>query len=563
MKEKVMKKLAALVLSLTMVLTMGVTAFAAAPSASDTVVVSVENVEKGATVEIYKIADAKYDTAKGGLTGYELRSGYAIADIENPTAAEIAAIGTKIINDGTTATYTLDPASSTPDPSKKPEEDVTTYSKSVPAGMYIVLVKKTKSAKLYNPMVLSAGYTDANDKDTLAGGTVDANSKFDYKTNKAYAKSSPATVEKSITGSNKNDKGNTVGYGDTVNYKIDTAFPSYSPEYKTVTFNIKDTLSKGLELTTSSVVVTVGTQKYAENADTAQNIKELSEIADSVTITKAGIDIKFKSAAVLANELEKVKVEYSATVTKDATSNFNPNTNTAEIEYSNDPTDNTKTEKKDDNTKSYTFGLDSDLGGEDPQGTPSKETEEVKKWGVEKTVTPGTQPEKKPLSGAKFTLYKDQACTKVQPINEDVTGGTAETDANGHFKMTGIPEGTFYFRETKAPAGYVLDSTVHSVKFEATLNTDGTLKSYTVTIDGGTANPIVNKYDATYNQAGEPTVTPSGNNKPLDIINSPLPILPSTGGIGTYLFYMVGAALMVVAVTMLTKKRKVSPNKNK
>ena len=103
--------------------------------------------------------------------------------------------------------------------------------------------------------------------------------------------------------------------------------------------------------------------------------------------------------------------------------------------------------------------------------------------------------------------------------------------------------------ETEAPEGYAKNETLVPVKISAELDADGNLKSYTVTINGVEAG----KYVATYEKDEVKTTT--GTYNPLHFNNYKLGTLP-TGGIGTYLFYIVGAALLSLAVAMMVKKNK-------
>ncbi len=56
------------------------------------------------------------------------------------------------------------------------------------------------------------------------------------------------------------------------------------------------------------------------------------------------------------------------------------------------------------------------------------------------------------------------------------------TDANGHIRVQGLEYGEYYFQETKAPKGYVIDPTKREffIKNSGTINEDGTITSGTV-----------------------------------------------------------------------------------
>ena len=143
------------------------------------------------------------------------------------------------------------------------------------------------------------------------------------------------------------------------------------------------------------------------------------------------------------------------------------------------------------------------------------------------------------LAGAGFRLYSDKACTEEQevklykegafyyPIKDATDKDAVEmmiSGQDGQFNVKGLDAGTYYLRETKTPDGYsacadkeIVISATHDVNH--------------VSLSGNLSTTIINK------KAGGIT-------------------LPSTGGIGTTIFYVVGGGLMVAAIVLLvTKKR--------
>ena len=142
------------------------------------------------------------------------------------------------------------------------------------------------------------------------------------------------------------------------------------------------------------------------------------------------------------------------------------------------------------------------------------------------------------LAGAGFRLYSGKDCTKEQEIKlkKNITDGTYSpyfgtdagdemfSDEHGQFNVKGLDAGTYYLKETNPPAGYsacadkeIVISATHDVNH--------------VSLSGNLSTTIINK------KAGGIT-------------------LPSTGGIGTTIFYVVGGGLMVAAIVLLvTKKR--------
>lgn len=140
------------------------------------------------------------------------------------------------------------------------------------------------------------------------------------------------------------------------------------------------------------------------------------------------------------------------------------------------------------------------------------------------------------LEGAGFKLYSDADCKNEVELYQDgefyypiknATGKEAvemKSAANGQFNVKGLDAGTYYLKETTPPKDYsacadkeIVISATHDVNH--------------VSLSGNLSTTIINK------KAGGIT-------------------LPSTGGIGTTIFYVVGGGLMVAAIVLLvTKKR--------
>ena len=519
------KKLLAVLLSLVMLLAMGTTAFAATnvPKDTDTATVTIKNVEEGATVTLYQIVKPVYNDA--GLEKYELVATGSIADIEAPTTAEIAALAQAAVS-------RTDGIAAAADTTVK-----TTYTATVGAGMYLVLVEGS-GATVYNPMIVSVNY----DKDSAAeGGEVDAQTNWELKNVTAYAKSGTPGVDKKIVSTdnnqNANSNGGDVAIGDTVDFEIDTAIPSYSDQYTSLKFDITDTLSAGFDAA-SNIVVKVDGSSVTAGTDTY-----------SVTTGTGTFTVSFADAYIRANGGKSVVVTYSATVNSSAGLNYDANTNTATINFSNDPTDSTSYGEVNDETYTYTFAIDGMLGG--TQTGKTYQTHEVIKVYEDGTVEVVSEDTElldeievtNPLAGAVFTLTN----TKTNKTY------TATSNSEGYLEgFTGLDAGDYTLVETTAPAGYVVDPTVHTVNISADYNGNGTLLFYSITIDGQTTSTYTATYDGT-----TPTITTlEGTQSTLTIENTKIPALPSTGGIGTTIFYVTGSILLVgAAILLITKKR--------
>lgn len=144
----------------------------------------------------------------------------------------------------------------------------------------------------------------------------------------------------------------------------------------------------------------------------------------------------------------------------------------------------------------------------------------------------GTGENKQALAGAEFKLYTDAECTDALKFTKNVDNKyrydetnrntTLTSLADGMINIEGIKEGTYYLKETKAPKGYNLLKDAIII----TINADGDIKTGTTTVTQ------------------------------VDVQNNAGSILPSTGGIGTTIFYIAGALLVLAAgVVLIAKKR--------
>lgn len=380
------------------------------------------------------------------------------------------------------------------------------------------------------------------------------------------------TIEKKIVinATTKVDANN-AGVGQVVSYEITGNVPDYTG-YDTYYYVINDTLSAGLtfnndvKVEVNGSVLTKGTDYYVYSGEEAGNY----------TFRVAFEDIK--EFAIGAD----VVVTYSATVNDNAVIGEEGNPNTVNLTYSNDPND--------------------DEGGERVPGLPDDPKGETP---VDKTITyvaeidiTKTDDKGKPLAGAEFTLtgfskqtvlkdrtyyefaengtyylLKDGTYTTVSPDEDsadlyvsttvkfvkktatEITEVTSPvkmvvtSDANGKVLFKGLGEGTYTIEETVVPEGYnkAQDVKVVIVCDEPETVSDGTEKAYweigTQTSEGVT---LLNA------EGGRATT----GIYQTTIVNKPGVVLPSTGGIGTTIFYVVGAILVIgAAVVLITRKR--------
>ena len=316
-------------------------------------------------------------------------------------------------------------------------------------------------------------------------------------TAKISEKNKVPSVEKKVKSGDDYASSNSAKIGDTVEYK--TTITINGSVEKVV---LHDKMGAGLTFNETSVKVKVGVADVPEANYTLQ--KPGTESRDPCTF-----EIEFKDNYIAGLETgTQIEVTYSATLNKNAVIGTPGNKNDTWLKYGNSGSVTSET-----TTYSYSFDL-------------------------VKTDSDGTL-----LAGAKFKLYADPNCTNEIKLVADgdnvyhvATTGEKEvqyieTKANSALTIKGLKGTTaYYLKEIEAPKGY-----------------NELENAFAFTI--GSAN-ISSNLNETSNKWDEEKSTG------IHIINNAGTTLPSTGGMGTTVFYVVGGGLMAVAVVLLvTKKR--------
>ena len=127
----------------------------------------------------------------------------------------------------------------------------------------------------------------------------------------------------------------------------------------------------------------------------------------------------------------------------------------------------------------------------------------------------------------------------------DAAYKTATSDANGQIHFSQLKKGTYYLKELTAPDGYSVNTHVYTVVIDTTYNNDGTLATWSVKIDDKTSTFTLNN-EGTWEKVKNET----------HIVNTTLSSLPSTGGIGTTIFTIVGCGIMIAAAGLFFASRR-------
>ena len=468
------RKLTSLLLALVMVFALAVTVAAdGGTGTTGTGSITVDNPIEGQNYTAYKIFDVVYDGAKKNYSytikdtseWYQTVSGYT-------TGLTLTKVG-----DTTSNTYV-----------------VTTTDAFSPAAFADALKKALDAdSTAFNGTSLTRNGTQATATVNELG--------YYFVTSTNGALCNLTTTNPHITIHDKNDMPfektapeTSVEVGQTVNYTIKGKVPDYTG-FKTYTYLITDTMSKGLTFKKNVKVTVDGTDVTTACTPTYDVEKNANKFTVSIPVKSYPIG-------------KEILVTYSAVVNENAVAVVS--TNEAKLTYSNNPTT-----------------------GETKDSQPQKKEVYSAKIVIDKFET-GKQDTVK-LEGAEFVLYKEETIEntkttkyykwndtdqKVEWVTTQADATTVRTDNKGAASFKGLADGTYQLVETKAPAGYNQLTGPQEVK-----------------VAGSTTDTTKLSVEA-------------------KVANSAGTLLPSTGGMGTTIFYVLGAVLVVGAgVLLVTKKR--------
>ena len=348
-------------------------------------------------------------------------------------------------------------------------------------------------------------------------------------------KAEKPTVEKKVY--DNPDGTSTGGFGSSADHAINEKFQfqltatlpdstnrayDYYDKYSVI---FHDTLSDGITYDKDDELDSVVIKSNGNTYNITDSSKYTIDTTDleSQNSFVVNIDVKAcaKDAGFDLNNGATITVTYTAHLNEKAFVNTagsgTSNINKVYLTYSNNPQDESSIGKTPESTPVYVYTYQlSNTKYHDAIGESNK------------------------LPGAGFRLYSDEDCTDQSEVQlyqkdgfyypiKDALGKEAvemKSAANGTFNVKGLDAGTYYLKETTPPADYSACKVI----------------------------PVTIKADHSRNDQ----VNLEGSNLTNDIVNIKAGgiTLPSTGGIGTTIFYVVGGGLMVAAIVLLvTKKR--------
>lgn len=533
---KSMKKVFALVLTFALLLSLTVTAVAAGEI---TKTITINNEEAGHTYQAYQI-----------FTGDLSKDSSSKAVLSNVKWGE----GVDLAEDATLTVTWGDKQSETLNAAGWAEKLSTAGDDSALAKAFADAVSKklkesaaktsTKGATNYTITGLEDGYYLVKDMDGSLNdkGSPDAYTRFILAVVanvEVDPKSSTPTVDKQVF--DVNDSSAVAGawnetadhdIGDKVSFRLIGTLPSTYEDYKSYKYIFHDTLSAGLTLDENSIVakVVTGDDPYQEASITLTKGTHYT-VVTSGTKDSCSFHVVFDDLKEIEDLTKdhKIIVEYKATLNENAKVGKAGNPNDVYLEFSNNP--------------NYTGdGQD----GDEPTGNTPEDRVIV--FTYELDVNKVNQ-DNDPLAGAGFTLYKKNAYNVYEVVkfkkvdNKYVVAPDGDiTELKGvdmtTFNFVGLDDGDYKLEESTVPSGY---NKAEDIEFTITAtHNDSTEQLESVDfgskITAGTSDNV-------------------GIGK-TDVVNKAGSTLPSTGGIGTTIFYIVGGLMVLLAVVLLITKRR-------
>lgn len=459
---EVIRKFSSILLALAMIFAMSATAFAAENSGS----ITVSNPIEGQTYTAYKIFDVTYNEDKTGYS-YSISSTsewFETVNSYNGVTLEKFITGT---------------------------EYVVKMNESFSAASFANVLKAAKEGKTGTTLIEGGGTASA---DNLELGYYFVSSATGALCNLTTTQPDATIRDKNDMPFEKKDDKADVEVGETVNYTITSKVPD-ATGFNSYKYEITDTMSDGLTFQKDVVVNVGGTVLEPENYN-------LEQTETGFILTIKVLDIQDKIGS-------EIKVTYTVIVNDKAVTVVSKNN--AKLEYSNDPTDGSKTTTITDEETVFSAKIIIDKFA---KGNSDKKLSDAK------FVLKNSNDEN--AKYYKYTPDTEDAPAKVEWVESKEDATEVTTNREGAAFFSGLKNGEYYLEETAAPNGY--NMLTQPVKV------------------------VINGSDT---EIGNLTVT-------AEVENNTGLVLPETGGMGTTLFYVMGGLLAIGAAVLLVVKKRMN-----
>ena len=574
--KKLVSRFMAVLMAMTMILSMSMTAFAADAADAPKGTLTVNNTVEGKTLDLYQIFTA---TKSGENVAYTLNSAYEgffknntrIPGSESFTGEALSEAAYNYVKEqvganGEAATaktfakdvlgWILDSKNHITATKTVNTTATSTVVSDLAYGYYLVY---PKGATDTSTAPGNQTYTSAASLVSITADTATINMKSNYPTvdKKIIPAQSGsgitvgAIVDASWDGSHQMElddennpedtiaphsesdekKAGDFGIGDTVTYQLTSKVPDMTG-YNSYTFKFSDTLSKGLDLKEVLSVKVGNTTLTAKKSGTNTYALAYDQAKRTLTVTLNDFYNSYKN-----HTGETITVVYTATLNKDAVIGMNPNTNKAVVEYSNDPTTGGTGTSEPSIVDVHTFDFTiykyylKDQNNKEDKTALAKAEFELYKGNTEGTAA--DEQAKVNIVDEGEGVYRQATADEAKATG--FTSAKIVSDADGKVLVKGLDAGTYYLRETKAPEGY--NKLLSDIKVEIKANYDpktGKLTSYSV--------------DYTYN--GTTTtgkeIKDTKTSPEVAVENKTGAQLPSTGSKGALMVTLAGIVLFGV-----------------
>lgn len=543
--KKTMKKCLTLLLALAMLLAMAVPAAAEEPNYSRTITFS--GVAKGDTVKAYQLM--KYDANYNEYIFYREFETFAanFYDSKTQSLEEHLAESTKehltalMINYAIMTDSAHGGVSFPPNPVEATADANNEVKMTLEPGYYLLLVSTTEqNNRTYMPVTVFVQVKNGNVRVYAAGSEITDGLTAVFKYEDGPAVNVRVSDDSKATTQWKETAGGRVG--ETMDFYMEVSIPAYESEDVAISSLIAKCQLAGLNYVADSMKATTLPNAGSDAVEGA--IKGTTVGADG----NLTVELNYSKIRSAATGRGLVYLHFRATIAPEAVTKSEASA-TAKLEYVfSMEADKTKT-TADSIAAVYNYDF-----------TLFKKSNEL--------IDPNDAGSShRPLAGAGFILYADEAMnTPVSMVKVDattttdayyrpataaeITAGTGivtEMDANmgndnNTLSIRGLDVGSYYVKETKTPSGYYAPKGIFKLELAAVLNTGETLDKQLAS--GGFSN--LDKADTLLIQHNE--VNKNLNRFEVHLLNSSTPVLPTTGGVGTVMFTVIGLLCMGAAL---------------